>query len=254
VGATFVKRGAIRLGQIFLLTLASGAVLLGKRPEWRSWLHQVHALGVQSLSITNITALFTGMVLALQSAYALSKFGAEVWIGNLVSLSIVRELGPVLSALLVGGRVGAGITAELGYMKNTQQIDAMRSMATDPVYKLVVPRLVACTLSLPLLTIIASFLGIIGGLLLAVFELHADGHFFLASALGALQVNDVLSGIGKSVFFGFFIGIIACNNGLHVEGGADGVGRSTTDTVVTASIVILISDFFLTKLFYLVGS
>ncbi|MCB1049541.1 MAG: ABC transporter permease [Acidobacteria bacterium] len=242
----------MRLGQVIILTAQFVRLLFSRKPEVRAWLHQFYHLGVQSLSITNITAIFTGMVLALQAAYALAKLGADVWIGDLVSLSIVRELGPVLSALLVGGRVGAGITAELGYMKNTQQIDAMRAMATDPIYKLVVPRMIACIFSLPLLTVIAGFLGILGGLLLAVLELHVDGHFFLSSVLEALTLNDIISGLGKTFFFGYFIGIIACNNGLHVEGGADGVGRSTTHTVVTTSITILISDFFLTKLFYLV--
>ncbi len=215
-------------------------------------MRQFHHIGVQSLSITNITALFTGMVLALQAAYALSAFGADVFIGDLVSLSIVRELGPVLTALLVGGRVGAGITAELGTMKATQQLDAMRSMATNPVYRLVVPRLVACIICLPLLTILANFIGIIGGLFIASFELQVDGHFFMSRVMQALSVNDVASGLGKTFFFGYFIGIIACHNGMRVESGAEGVGQATTQTVVSASIVILISDFFLTKLFIMI--
>ncbi|MCB1044316.1 MAG: ABC transporter permease [Acidobacteria bacterium] len=222
-----------------------------RKPELREWIKQFNHIGVQSLSITNITALFTGMVLALQAAYALSAFNADVFIGDLVSLSIVRELGPVLTALLVGGRVGAGITAELGTMKATQQLDAMRAMATNPVYKLVVPRLVACVICLPILTILANFIGIIGGLFIASFELQIDGHFFMGRVLDALSVNDVFSGLGKTFFFGYFIGIIACNNGMRVESGAEGVGIATTSTVVSASIVILISDFFLTKLFYM---
>lgn len=238
------------LGQAAILTVEWLRCLLFFRPEIKEWFRQFHDIGVRSLSITNITALFTGMVLALQSAYALSAFGADVFIGDLVSLSIVRELGPVLTALLVGGRVGAGITAELGSMKVTSQLDAMRAMATNPVRKLVVPRVLACVICLPLLTILASFVGILGGLILAGSELHQDGHFFLSRVLNALTVNDIVSGVGKTFFFGFFIGIIACSNGIRVTGGADGVGRATTQTVVSASIVVLISDFFLTKLFY----
>jgi len=242
------------LGQIVMLTSQWLRCLFLRRPEIGAWITQFYNLGVCSLSITNITALFTGMVLALQSAYALSAFGADVFIGDLVSLAIVRELGPVLTALLVGGRVGAGITAEIGSMKITQQLDAMRAMATDPVYKLVVPRVLACIICLPLLTILASFIGIVGGMFLATAELHVDGHFYLARVLNALSVDDIASGIGKTFFFGYFIAIIACNNGMRVRGGADGVGRATTQTVVTASIVILISDFFLTKIFHLITS
>ena len=239
------------LGQLFLLTCEFAGLLFTRKPEFREWLIQFYYIGVQSLSITNITSLFTGMVLALQAAFALSSFGADLFIGDLVSLSIVRELGPVLTALLVGGRVGAGITAELGSMKITQQLDAMRAMATSPIYKLIVPRLMACIICLPILTIIANFLGILGGLLLASLELNINGYFYLSRVIHALDFNDIASGITKSVFFGYFIGIIACNNGMRVIGGADGVGRATTQTVVSASIVILISDFFLTKLFHI---
>ena len=240
-----------QMGQVVILTGEWLSNLFLRKPELREWIKQFNHIGVQSLSITNITALFTGMVLALQSAYALAAFNADVFISDLVSLSIVRELGPVLTALLVGGRVGAGITAELGTMKATQQLDAMRAMATNPVYKLVVPRLVACVICLPILTILANFIGIIGGLFIASFELQIDGHFFMGRVLDALSVNDVFSGLGKTFFFGYFIGIIACNNGMRVESGAEGVGIATTSTVVSASIVILISDFFLTKLFYM---
>lgn len=242
------------LGQIVLMTREALWCLFTHKPEPRAWADQLYHVGVQSLSITNITALFTGMVLALQSAYALSGFGAELFVGDLVSLSITRELGPVLTAVLVGGRVGAGITAELGSMKITQQLDAMRAMATNPVHKLVVPRIIACIICLPTLTIIANFIGILGGLFLAAIELHMDGNYYVARVINALTMGDVMSGIGKSVFFGFFIGVISCHNGFHVEGGADGVGVSTTETVVSSSIAVLISDFFLTKFFMFLGT
>lgn len=241
------------LGQLVLLTYETCWCFVRERWEVRAWILQFYTIGVKSLSITNITSIFTGMVLALQAALALSAFGAERFVGDLVSLTITRELGPVLTALLVGGRVGAGITAELGSMKVTQQLDAMRAMATSPVHKLVLPRILACVVCLPVLTMIADFLGIMGGMLLSAFELNIDGHFYLSRVFDALSMSDIGSGLGKSVFFGFFIGLIACNNGMRVEGGADGVGHATTATVVNASILILISDFFLTKLFYMFG-
>ena len=253
VGLTMIRVIEI-LGQLLILAWEALTCLLTHRPEIRNWILQFYAVGVKSLSITNITALFTGMVLALQAAFALASFGAELYVGDLVSLSIVRELGPVLTALLVGGRVGAGITAEIGSMKITQQLDAMRAMATNPVHKLVVPRIVACVVCLPLLTIIACTIGILGGMFLASMELQINGHYYLARVMQALTVGDIVSGVGKTVFFGFFIGIIACNNGMRVEGGADGVGHATTETVVSASIVILISDFFITKIFRMLGA
>jgi phospholipid/cholesterol/gamma-HCH transport system permease protein len=158
----------------------------------------------------------------------------------------------VLMSLMVGGRVGAGITAEIGTMKVTEQIDALRALATNPVRKLVVPKVIACTVMLPLLTSIACFIGILGGLLIAVGSLHLSANFYTRSVIETLHYNDLASGIGKTFFFGFGIGLIGCFNGLRTSGGADGVGRATTSTVVTASITVLIMDFFLTKLFLLI--
>jgi phospholipid/cholesterol/gamma-HCH transport system permease protein len=212
---------------------------------------QMDQVGVRSLSIVSITSVFIGMVLALQTAYSLKEFGGSLFIGKVVSLSLVRELGPVLMSLMVGGRVGAGMTAEIGTMKVTEQIDALRALATNPVRKLVVPRVLATTLMLPLLTIVACLLGILGGLFIAVVNLHLTANFFTRSVIETVTFNDLASGIGKTFFFGFAIGLIACFNGLRTSGGADGVGRSTTATVVTASITVLIMDFFLTKLFLL---
>lgn len=212
---------------------------------------QFDQIGVRSLSIVIITSTFIGMVLALQTAYSLSDFGGKLFIGKVVSLSLVRELAPVLMSLMVGGRVGAGITAEIGTMKVTEQIDALRALATNPVRKLVVPRVIATTLMFPLLTIVSFFLGIMGGLLIAMFTLHLDANFYIRSVIDTVKYNDLASGIGKTFFFGFTTGLIACYNGLRTTGGADGVGRSTTMTVVTAAITVLIMDFFLTKLFLL---
>ena len=214
---------------------------------------QFDQIGVRSLSIVAITSLFIGMVLALQTAYSLADFGGKLFIGKVVSLSLVRELAPVLMSLMVGGRVGAGITAEIGTMKVTEQIDALRALATNPVRKLVVPKVLATTIMLPLLTILACALGIIGGLIIAVAQLNLSANFYLRSVVTTLHYNDLASGIGKTFFFGFVLAMIACYNGLKTSGGADGVGRATTSTVVTASISILIMDFFLTKLFMMLA-
>jgi phospholipid/cholesterol/gamma-HCH transport system permease protein len=215
-------------------------------------IQQLEQIGVRSLSIVIITSAFIGMVLALQTAYALEDFGGKLFVGMIVSLSLVRELAPVLMSLMVGGRVGAGITAELGTMKVTEQIDALRALATNPVRKLVVPRVVATTLMFPLLTVIAICLGIIGGLIIAVANLNLSANYYLRSVIETVKYNDLASGIGKTFFFGFAISLVACFNGLRTSGGADGVGRATTTTVVTGAITVLIMDFFLTKLFLMI--
>jgi phospholipid/cholesterol/gamma-HCH transport system permease protein len=210
---------------------------------------QMDEIGVKSVSITGITALFTGMVLALQTAYSLAAFGGKLFVGRVVSLSLVRELGPVLTALMVGGRVGSGITAELGSMTVTEQVDALRAMAISPVRRLVVPRVIATVLMMPVLTALADFLGIFGGLGIAVVELGMTTQDYLTSIWNQLQISDIMSGLSKTFFFGFEIALIGCWNGLRTEGGAAAVGVATTRTVVFASICVLISDFFLTKLF-----
>jgi len=210
---------------------------------------QLHHLGVRSLSITTITALFTGMVLALQTAHTLGVYGAKLLIGDAVSLSMVRELGPVLTSLLVAGRVGAGITAEIGSMAVTEQVDAIRALGASPVKKLVVPKVLATLIMLPLLTILADFIGIVGGLIISVKDLGQTSAYYTQHVIAALSFDDIFSGVGKTFFFAAFIAITGCYNGLNATGGADGVGRATTSTVVVASILILISNFFLTKLF-----
>jgi phospholipid/cholesterol/gamma-HCH transport system permease protein len=214
---------------------------------------QMEQVGVRSLSIVAITSLFIGMVLALQTAYSLAEFGGKLFVGTVVSLSLVRELAPVLMSLMVGGRVGAGMAAEIGTMKVTEQIDALRALATDPVRKLVFPRVFATTMMFPLLTVISCAIGIFGGLVIAVGNLHLDSNYYLRSVVTTLHFNDIASGVGKTFFFGFGIGLIACYNGLRTTGGADGVGRSTTVTVVTGAITVLIMDFFLTKLFLFIS-
>jgi len=240
-------------GSVAILT-GRAFVGLVKRPfELGLWTEQMEQIGVRSLGVAAITTIFTGMVLALQTALSLPSLGVKYYMGAVVAKSLVRELGPVLTALIVGGRIGSGMTAELGTMKVTEQIDALRSMAADPVKKLVVPKLAATLVMLPALTLIGDFLGILGGLFIAVVQLNVSAGFYINDVTASLSLQDVASGVGKAFFFAYFIAIIGCYNGLNASGGADGVGRATTNTVVEAAILILVSDFFLTKLFYLVA-
>ncbi|NJD68597.1 MAG: ABC transporter permease [candidate division NC10 bacterium] len=217
---------------------------------FRELVRQADHIGVQSISIAGVAAVFTGLVLALQTAYGLSRFGAKGYVGIIVSLSMVRELGPVLTALLVGGRVGSGITAELGSMRVTEQIDAMRAMGANPVKKLVVPRVLSTMLVLPLLTVMADILGILGGMVISRYEFQIDYQLYYNTVTRNLTPADILSGLGKTVGFGFIIAIVGCYKGLETVGGTEGLGRATTATVVTSAIAVIISDFFLTKFFW----
>ncbi|MGH7821521.1 MAG: MlaE family ABC transporter permease [Candidatus Binatia bacterium] len=237
------------VGELALLSAATLRQAVRRPFEARLILEQLYHTGVRSLSIVNLTAVFMGMVLALQLGVFLAKFGAQNFVSRVVGISLLREMAPVLTALMVGGRVGAGITAELGSMRVTEQIDAIRSLGADPVRKLVVPRMLALLIMLPLLTVVADAIGVAGGCLIAITELQMTAEFYLTSLLQSLVFSDFFSGIGKSVFFAYFIGAIACRNGLRVTGGADGVGRATTSTVVAASVTVLVSDFFLSKIF-----
>jgi phospholipid/cholesterol/gamma-HCH transport system permease protein len=246
-------RIAEEAGELALLAGHSLRSLVTPPWETGAWLAQMEQIGVRSFGVAAITTVFTGMVLALQTALALPGLGVKYYIGTVVSKSTVRELVPVLVALIVGGRIGAGMTAEIGTMKVTEQIEALRSMAADPVKKLVAPKLAATLLMLPALTLVGDFLGVLGGMAIGVYYLDLTAAFYANDVLDSLTLSDVGSGIGKTFFFAFFITIVACHNGLTAEGGADGVGRATTNTVVLASILILVSDFFLTKLFYALG-
>jgi phospholipid/cholesterol/gamma-HCH transport system permease protein len=238
-----------QLGQIGFLTRDFFRSLFRPPFEWRLLIEQLDSVGYKSLTVVYLTAIFSGMVLALQMGKFLAKFGAKIYVSRIMGLSLLRELGPVLTALMLGARVGAGITAELGTMKVTDQIDAMRALGTNPVKKLVVPRVLATIVMTPTLAMLADVIGLIGGWFTSVTQLGVDGHYFYTSLIRNVAIGDLASGIGKSVFFGYLVGIIACHRGLNARGGADGVGRATTSAVVTASICILVSDFFLTKLF-----
>ena len=245
------KTVAERTGEIAVLTGRAFKALLAPPYEIGLWVRQMEQIGVRSLGVAAITTIFTGMVLALQTALSLPSLGIKYYIGSVVSKSLVRELGPVLTALIVGGRIGSGMTAEIGTMKVTEQIDALRSMAADPVKKLVVPKLIATLVMLPALTILGDGLGILGGLLVATTTLDLPPGLYLNDVFESLNLGDVGSGICKSFFFAYFIAIVGCYNGLTTQGGADGVGRATTNTVVLAAILVLVSDFFLTKIFYI---
>ena len=238
-----------QLGQIGILT-RDFFIYLFRRPfQSRALIDQLDNVGFRSLTVVNLTAIFSGMVLALQMGQFLEKFGAKIYVSRIMGLSLLREMGPVLAALMIAARVGAGFSAELGTMKVTEQIDAMRALGTSPIKKLVVPRVLATIIMMPMLAVLADAVGLFGGWLISVTQLGVGGDYFYTSLIQHVTLGDFMSGVGKSVFFGYLIGIISCFKGLTASGGADGVGRATTSAVVAASISVLISDFFLTKLF-----
>lgn len=211
---------------------------------------QLEVIGVGSLTVVLLTGFFTGAVLALQSGVTLDQFGARPVVGRLVSASMVKELGPVLTALMLAGRVGSGIAAELGSMVVTDQINALRALGTDPVRKLVVPRVIAGLFMAPILTVIADFVGIIGGGVVAVTQLQVAWSVYRTSVIDGLYVEDAWMGIIKPFVLGFVIVSIGCHVGLRTKGGTQGVGRATTQAVVAASVAVLTVDFFLTRLLF----
>ncbi len=241
---------AYHAGGITLLLRDAVATLFTTRLRWEYTLEQMTRIGVTSLPLVFLTALFTGMVLALQSAYQLRHFAEEQFTSNLEALYMTRELGPVLTAMVVAGRVGASIAAEIGTMKVTEQIDALRSLATDPVRYLVVPRLVAGFFMLFFLTIYADCIGMLGGYFVAVFKLGISSHQYIERSIEILMIKDVMTGLIKAFVFGTVITIVGCYFGFRTEGGAEGVGRSTTTAVVVALILIITLDCFFTAVFY----
>jgi len=209
--------------------------------------YQILKIGRDSLPIILLTGIFTGMVLALQTAYGLQRFGAKNYVGNVVSLAMVRELGPVLSALMLCGRVGAGIAAEIGSMVVTEQVDAIRALGANPIRKLVSPRVLAAIIAIPALVVFADAIGIYGGQLVAVHELDQTAFNYQRAILYTILIRDVVDGLIKGSVFGFLFVTIACFKGLNTKGGTEGVGAATTSSVVTGSIIIFIADFFITK-------
>ncbi len=237
------------LGALGMLTVHTTTAFFRRPWELRALIAQLDTSGIGSWSITALTAIFTGMVLALQFASGLQTYGASMYTGKLVSLGIVRELGPVLTALLVGGRIGSGFAAELGSMVVTEQVDAIRALGADPIKKLVAPRVVACMIALPLLTMMADVIGCFGGMLITIQEVGVTPRFFYSQVLETLGIVDLMHGLGKSMFFGYIIGITGCFVGMNTTGGTEGVGLSTTRAVVASAVGVLISDFLLSKLF-----
>jgi phospholipid/cholesterol/gamma-HCH transport system permease protein len=239
----------------FLFELQEISILLGsviaglrKKPRYfNELLSQMDLIGVGSLAIVILTGFFTGGVLILQTYPTLAYYGGQGQAGRAIATSLIRELGPVLTALMVAGRVGSAISAELGSMVVSQQIDAMRALGTSPIRKLVTPRVVALLLTLPLLTVAADIFGLIGGGIVAANLFGLDSNVYITSVRTGVDINDVLGGIIKPIVFGLIIGVVSCHKGLSTTGGTVGVGRSTTSAVVISSIVVIIADFFLSK-------
>ena len=222
-----------------------------RRPfDWRELLRQMVKVGVQSVPVVLLTALFTGMVMALQIYTVLVRFGAEGYVGSIVGLSMVRELSAVLGALMIAGRCGAAMGAELGTMRVTEQIDALEVLATDPVHYLIVPRVWATTLTLPLLIVLADGIGIWGGYFVSVIVMGANPVTYLDTTFQYMDREDLMSGLIKAGVFGMLLSIIGCAKGYHTTGGAEGVGKATTQAVVLASISILVANFLLTKMMF----
>ena len=243
----FIENMFEGLGKLTVLMGQTIIQTFGRRFEWRETIKQIEYLGIQSISIAMLTVFSTGMVMALQFAVGLERFGGKEYVSIVVALAILRELGPVLTSVVVGGRVGAGITAELGSMAVTEQIDAIRALGANPVKKLVVPRTVAMLIVLPLLTVLADVVGILGGLFISVLELGLSANSYISDTINGIGLVDFFAGIIKTYFFAWGIVQIACNNGINTFGGTEGVGSSTTKTVVQSLIFIFITDFFLTK-------
>jgi phospholipid/cholesterol/gamma-HCH transport system permease protein len=249
------KRWVLHVQEYTLLSARSVAALFSPPYYVSDVLDQMDIIGVGSLPIVLLTGFFIGAVMVLQTAAQFERFGQTALTADVVSLALVRELGPSITGLLVTGRNASGMASELGSMIVTEQVDAMRAMGTDPIRKLVTPRMVATVLMLPLLTAMADFLGLIGGYLVASFTLRLDPVLFWTRAINVLEFSDLMQGLAKPLVYGFILATVGCYQGLNVKGGTQGVGRATTQAVVTASVFILISDFFLTKLMlYLAGN
>ena len=216
----------------------------------RLLLRQMVEIGFYSLPVVGLTGLFAGMVLALQSYTGFSRFSAESTIPTVVALSITRELGPVLAGLMVAGRVGAAMAAEIGTMRVTEQIDALTTLSTNPHKYLIVPRLLGGLLMLPLLVLVADIIGILGGYLVSVYKLGFNADAYIANTFEYLETMDVVSGLVKAAVFGYLIALMGCYHGFHSKGGAQGVGKATTNAVVTGAILVLIFNYIITEAFF----
>lgn len=237
-------------GGVFSL-FAQTLVLIPAKPfGTRRIYEQAKKIGVESFPIVSLVAFFIGMIMALQTAYIMQKMSSEIYIASIVAVSLTRELGPVITALIVAGRCGAGITAELGTMTVTEQVDALATLGSNPVKYLVVPRYLSLTFMLPILTVFADAIGIFGGYLICVNRLSIRSSLYWNMTFHTLVYKDLLTGLIKTIFFGMIIALIACFEGLNVRGGAEGVGKATTKSVVNTFIMIIAADCFFTALFY----
>jgi len=234
------------------------SIILGEALYWmfvppfkpQRFLKQAWRVGPGSLFIGCLVAFFLGMIIALQMAYQMVKLSAEIYIPNVVGVSVTRELSPVLTSLIVAGRIGAGITAEIGTMVVTEQVDALRAFAVNPVRYLVVPRFLALVIMLPLLTVFADLIGILGGYVICVHKLSLSSSLYWRTIEQSLVVGDILVGLFKTVFFAAIIAIVGCHQGLKVKGGADGVGKATTSSVVHSFVFIILMDCLFTFVTY----
>jgi phospholipid/cholesterol/gamma-HCH transport system permease protein len=236
------------LGAASLLALRCGKALRRRPFALREVVRQIELLGIRSLGLAVVTSVLIGMVMGTQFAFGLSRFGGIEYLGRLVGTGFARELAPGLMAIIVGSRIGAGITAELGAMAVTEQVDAIRALGADPVEKLVLPRVLAAIVVLPVIGTLALVLGVLGAMFAVSSQFDLPAAFFFRTALDEMVIADYLMGIAKTPFFGFFIALISCYLGLETRGGTAGVGRATTHAVVATAIAILIADYFLTSL------
>ncbi len=245
---TRVKGALIEMQEYTIMLGKAGRAMVTRPFYLRDVIEQFEAVGVGSLTVVLLTGMFTGMVLALQSGITLDQFGARSMVGRLVSASMVKELGPVLTGLMVAGRVGSGIAAELGSMMVTEQIAALRALGTDPIRKLVLPRILAGLLMVPLLTVVAGGVGMVGAWIVTVTQLKVPSSVYWNSVVLGLYIQDVWMGLIKPFFIGFAIATIGCHVGMRTSGGTQGVGRATTNAVVASSVAVIAVDFFVTKL------
>ena len=244
----WLKSAILEVQEYVRLQAATARAVMSPPYYYRDIILQLDSIGVGSLTVVVLTGFFTGAVLALQSGITLDQFGARPFVGRLVSASMLKELGPVLTGLMLAGRIGSGIAAELGSMVVTDQINALRALGTDPIRKLVVPRVLAGLVMAPILTIIADTVGIIGGWMIAVFQLRVASSLYWTSVIDGLYPNDAWMSLIKPFCLGFAIVSIGCHVGLRTSGGTQGVGRSTTQAVVAASVAVIAVDFFVTRL------
>jgi phospholipid/cholesterol/gamma-HCH transport system permease protein len=249
------RSGLVRVVADFLVdagdvTVFAAQVLTGalRRTGRAAFLEVAYAIGVRSIPVVAVTGLFIGMVLAVQSYAQFSQYGLATRLGSIINISVVRELGPVLAATMLAGRVGSAMAAELATMRITEQIDALACLGVNPIHYLASPRFLACVLLIPLLTTLANFMGVMGGALICIDVYHVDAHYYWSNTQGYIGLWDVTTGLIKPTFFGAAIGIVSCHRGFHSEPGAEGVGKAATRAFVASFIAILVLDFFLALL------